>query len=129
MSRTPDLKRYAIWRECVRRQADRGLTIVQFCARERLSVATFQSWKRRLRIIDLANHRVNAIHHSQRPLLGGEALEFLDWIVGELNTTIPRSWGTTFSYRWLESPNGPWMTWWLLELYGTQRYVCSTLPV
>jgi hypothetical protein len=57
MSRTPDLKRHAIWRECVRRQADRGLTIVQFCARERLSVATFQSWKRRLRIIDLANHR------------------------------------------------------------------------
>jgi hypothetical protein len=49
MSRTPDLKRYAIWRECVRRQADRGLTIVQFCARERLSVATFQSWSKRSR--------------------------------------------------------------------------------
>jgi hypothetical protein len=57
MSRTPDLKRHATWRECVRRQADSGLTIAQFCARERLSVATFQSWKRRLRIIDLAEHR------------------------------------------------------------------------
>jgi hypothetical protein len=59
MPRTPDLKRHALWRERVRRQADSGLTIAKYCALERLSVATFQSWKRRLRLIDLANH-----HHS-----------------------------------------------------------------
>jgi hypothetical protein len=53
--RTPDLKRHALWRECIRRQVDSGLTVAQFCVRERLSVATFQSWKRRLRLIDLAN--------------------------------------------------------------------------
>jgi hypothetical protein len=57
MSRTPDLKRHTLWRECIRRYVDSGLTITQFCAREGLSVATFQSWKRRLRLIDLADHR------------------------------------------------------------------------
>lgn len=54
MPRTPDLKRHALWRECIRRQLDSRLTIAQFCAREHLSVATFQSWKHRLRLIDLA---------------------------------------------------------------------------
>ena len=44
---------YAL-RECIRRQLDSGLTIAQFCVREHLSVATFQSWKHRLRLIDLA---------------------------------------------------------------------------
>lgn len=56
MPRTPDLKRHALWRECIRRQLDSGLTIAQFCVREHLSVATFQSWKHRLRLIDLAEH-------------------------------------------------------------------------
>jgi hypothetical protein len=53
MSRTPDLKRHALWRKCIRRHADSGLTIALFCAREGLSIATFQSWKRRLRPIDV----------------------------------------------------------------------------
>lgn len=75
------------------------------------------------------DHQVNVLHHSRQPLLEGDAREFLDWIVGKLSSTQPRSWGTTFSYRWLQSPNGPSMTWWLLELYGTARYVCSTAPV
>ena len=57
MSRTLDLKHYALWRECIRRQVDSGLTIAQFCAREGLSVAAFHSWKRRLRLINLADHR------------------------------------------------------------------------
>jgi hypothetical protein len=55
MARTPDLKLRALWRERLGRQVDSGLTIGQFCAREGLSVATFQSWKRRLRLIELAN--------------------------------------------------------------------------
>jgi transposase-like protein len=57
MSRTPDLKRHALWRECIRHQADSGLTIAQFCAREGLSIATFHSWKRRLRLTNRADHR------------------------------------------------------------------------
>ncbi|MGO9812952.1 MAG: hypothetical protein ACLP53_19570 [Isosphaeraceae bacterium] len=75
------------------------------------------------------DHQVNPIHHSRWSLLQGEALEFLVWIVDKLSITPPKTWGTTFGYRWLESPNGPSMTWWLLELYGTTRYVCSTTPV
>jgi transposase len=55
MARTPDLKLHALWRERLSRQIDSGLTIAQFCAYEGLSPATFQSWKRRLRLIDLAN--------------------------------------------------------------------------
>jgi hypothetical protein len=58
MSRTPDLKRHALWRERIRHHLDSGLTITQFCAREGLSVATFQSWKRRLRLVDLAGNRL-----------------------------------------------------------------------
>jgi hypothetical protein len=54
MARTPDIKLHALWRERLSRQSDSGLTIAQFCAREGLSAATFQSWKRRLRLIDHA---------------------------------------------------------------------------
>jgi hypothetical protein len=56
MSRTPDLKRHALWRERIRRQVDSGLSIARFCAREGLSVAAFHSWKRRLRLIEFADH-------------------------------------------------------------------------
>ena len=44
MARTPDLKRHAFWRECIGRQADSGLTIAQFCAREGLGVFHVQSY-------------------------------------------------------------------------------------
>ncbi len=56
MARTPDLKRHAFWRECIGRQAESGLTIAQFCAREGLGVFTFKSWKRRFRVIDHTDH-------------------------------------------------------------------------
>jgi hypothetical protein len=56
MARTPDLKLHALWRARVRRHAESGLTIAQFCARESLSVASFHGWKRRLRHIDLGDH-------------------------------------------------------------------------
>ena len=55
MARTPDLQLHALWRERLRRQAGSGLTIAQFCAQEGLSTATFHSWKRRLRLIELAD--------------------------------------------------------------------------
>jgi len=55
MARTPDLQLHALWRERLHRQVDSGLTIGQFCAQEGLSTATFHSWKRRLRLIELAD--------------------------------------------------------------------------
>src|SRR6516225_6158095 len=55
MARTPDLQLHALWRERLRRQVDSGLTIAQFCDQEGLSTATFHSWKRRLRLIELAD--------------------------------------------------------------------------
>jgi hypothetical protein len=55
MSRTPDPNLQALWRQRIRQQDQSGLTIVQFCARERLSVASFHYWKRRLRLTELAN--------------------------------------------------------------------------
>ena len=57
MPRTPDLKLHALWRERIHRQVNSRLTIAQFCARERLPLASFHAWKRRLRLIDLADHR------------------------------------------------------------------------
>jgi hypothetical protein len=55
MARTPDFQLHALWRERLRRQVDGGLTIAQFCAHEGLSTATFHSWKRRLRLIAIAD--------------------------------------------------------------------------
>jgi transposase-like protein len=55
MARNPDLELRAAWRDRLRRQADSGLTIEQFCAREGVSSATFHSWKRRLRLVELAD--------------------------------------------------------------------------
>jgi hypothetical protein len=60
MARTPDLELHALWRERVHRQVHSGLTIAQFCTRERLAVSSFSNWKHRLRLIDLsglASHR------------------------------------------------------------------------
>ena len=58
MARTSDPKLHEVWRERIRRQAESGLTAAQFCVRERLTVASFQAWKRRFRLIDLADqHR------------------------------------------------------------------------
>jgi hypothetical protein len=55
--RTPDLELHALWRERIRRQVHSGLTIAQYCARERLPLASFHAWKRRLRLIDHADQR------------------------------------------------------------------------
>ena len=57
MPRTSDPKLHALWRERVRLQLDSALTIADFCAREGLSMASFHAWKRRLRLIDLADRR------------------------------------------------------------------------
>jgi hypothetical protein len=55
--RTADRKLHALWRERIHRQVRSGLTIAQYCTREDLSLASFHAWKRRLRLIDLADHQ------------------------------------------------------------------------
>src|SRR5262245_6544127 len=57
MPRTPDLKLQALWRQRIDLQVHSGLTIAQFCAQEHLSIASFHAWKRRLRLIELADRR------------------------------------------------------------------------
>jgi hypothetical protein len=57
MPRTRNSNLHALWHERIGRQVQSGLTIAQFCTRERLSVSSFSNWKHRLRLIDLANHR------------------------------------------------------------------------
>jgi hypothetical protein len=57
MARTPDPKLHVLWRERIDRQVRSGLTIAQFCTRERLSESSFSNWNRRLRLSALASHR------------------------------------------------------------------------
>jgi hypothetical protein len=57
MPRSRDLERHALWRRRVSRQANSGLTVAQFCSQERLRVELFYAWKRRLRLIDLADQQ------------------------------------------------------------------------
>ena len=55
MPRIADPKLPALWRDRVRRQVDSGLSVVRFCAQERISAASFHAWKRRL--MDLSDRR------------------------------------------------------------------------
>jgi hypothetical protein len=55
MSRRPDANLRALWLERLRCHAQSGLTVAQFCARERLSVASFHYWKRQFRLVELSN--------------------------------------------------------------------------
>jgi hypothetical protein len=52
MARRPDPKLHSLWRDRVRRQEASGLTIAQFCARQRIARSKFHSWKRRFRHMD-----------------------------------------------------------------------------
>lgn len=55
MPRTPDPALHAHWREIILDQATSGLSIVRYCAHERISTASFHAWKRRLRLADSAD--------------------------------------------------------------------------
>jgi hypothetical protein len=57
VARTPDRRLHALWRDRVRRQAVSGLAIAQFCGQEGLRPKSFYAWKRRFRLMDLADHR------------------------------------------------------------------------
>jgi hypothetical protein len=48
MAKTKSADRQRHWREAIERQQASGQSIVEFCAKERLSPASFHAWKRRL---------------------------------------------------------------------------------
>jgi hypothetical protein len=48
MARPKDLGLEHTWRRRLRRQAARGLSIPEFCARQGVSTASFYAWRRRL---------------------------------------------------------------------------------
>lgn len=48
MARPKDLGLEHTWRRRLRRQAAGGLSIPEFCRRERISTASFYAWRRRL---------------------------------------------------------------------------------
>ncbi len=49
MARKKSSEKELQWRDVLRRQASSGLSIRQFCARERISQPSFYAWRRRLR--------------------------------------------------------------------------------
>jgi len=48
MARPSDPKKRAAWQERFERFSDSGLGVAQFCARERVSEASFYRWRKRL---------------------------------------------------------------------------------
>ncbi len=48
MSRSFDPQKLAMWQGRLRRFSDSGLAVARFCARERVSVASFYHWRKRL---------------------------------------------------------------------------------
>ncbi len=49
MGRVASPELASLWRERVERQRRSGLSIVEYCRREKVSAANFHAWKRRLR--------------------------------------------------------------------------------
>ena len=48
MSRVPDLAKREAWERRLEEFERRGVTVAEFCARERVSVASFHRWRRKL---------------------------------------------------------------------------------
>ena len=48
MSRSSDPKKLAMWERRFQRFSNSGLAVARFCARERVSVASFYHWRKRL---------------------------------------------------------------------------------
>jgi hypothetical protein len=60
-------KLVAFWRERICRQADSGLTIVQFCNKERCARSAFQRWKRHFQRMDVLDRPRTSPIPSPRP--------------------------------------------------------------
>jgi hypothetical protein len=73
---------------------------------------------------------VNSIHFRRFPQIEAMSVENRDFwpmIISELlHSSQKEVWGDVFSYSWVQSPNNPDATWWLLSLYGKTQYLCST---
>jgi hypothetical protein len=57
MARTPNPSLHELWRDRIRRQETSGLTIAQFCDRERVARSKFHAWKSRLRLMQTGRCR------------------------------------------------------------------------
>ena len=51
MARRPNPELHALWRDRISRQSRSGLSVEQFCARERCARSAFYRWKRQLDLI------------------------------------------------------------------------------
>jgi hypothetical protein len=72
---------------------------------------------------------VNVIHYRRMKDVfraSGADGNFWAFIISELNGKDLYSWGAVFAYSWLQSPNDPEVTWWMLHFYGNPIYLCST---
>ncbi|MEX0669871.1 MAG: hypothetical protein WD060_05385 [Pirellulales bacterium] len=47
MARQVDPRKFQAWQRRLQRHATSGLSVAQFCSRERVSVAVFQYWRRK----------------------------------------------------------------------------------
>jgi hypothetical protein len=76
-------------------------------------------------------YTVTAIYHRrmEEALRHGRDADFFLFfisIIDELNNNPLRSWGDTFAYSWVQSPNGSEQTWWMLHFYGNPLFLCWT---
>ncbi len=75
------------------------------------------------------DHIVNALGWTRVPNLDKQVQEatreFVELLYDE---APPREVGKTFAYRWLQSPNGPSRSIWLLSFYEQPLYFCTTAP-
>jgi hypothetical protein len=82
MARPRNLELHELWRGRIRRQVESGTTITQCCAREGLSINLCHAWKRRVRLIDLANHPATPVA-SAPPAFLPVAIHVPEHMLGE----------------------------------------------
>ena len=66
MSGSSDPKKLAVWRERFERFSSSGLAVARFCARERVSVASFYYWRQKLAVNGQPAPRPVLGHKGQR---------------------------------------------------------------
>lgn len=64
-------------------------------------------------------YAINAIHHRRMDAVirqSGSDADFWMFIIAKLNEkSLRKAWGEVFGYSWVQSPNDPDATWWLLD--------------
>ncbi|MEO6331823.1 MAG: hypothetical protein ABIP09_04625 [Gemmatimonadaceae bacterium] len=76
MSRVPDLAKREAWERRLVEFERRGVTVAEFCARERVSVASFHQWRRKLAS---SSEKVSAANDARRaePEIASGGVQFL----------------------------------------------------